>query len=509
MTKLNDEKSNLLNPNIKGFVDYCDYQRVSGWLANLSELDGHLSFKILIDGIEIYSGIADKYRKDMAENPKFNGTNHAYNFKIPNCYMDGKKHEIKVIELNTGYQLQNSPINIIFPNKNKTVVYIIAPNASGKTTSAIKIAKEFGAELFHADKVYDILKEKYQVPVESSRLTVYELWDDPKNFGINSWGKHKNISEAKREIYKQILSDIKSDFIVIEGFTLSFSEERKMVEDAIGKHRAIIIRIVMPFENWSNFYEKKFGISLKESADFDRLTMCFSEMDNDEIYIVDDPNKINSELFKKFNIREEVQINKILISENFSFSNNINFITKDKYEFNALRTMSNVPIEKNQKYWADYDLRWLYHEKAIQILKKYGVKSADKVLELGTMGVCLVDGSHTMDYNVNLEHLVAHPKYLCDARSIPWPIDSNSYEWFIALRVFHHLWPVQRECFEEALRVSKNIILVVPHILPVNHNLGHAAAITPSDFRAWNHDIAPQECVPVGEFGFLYVWLNK
>jgi alginate O-acetyltransferase complex protein AlgJ len=816
--------------SIIGFVDYCDYQRVSGWLIDLSDVNRYLSLSVLIDGIEVCSGVANEYRQDLAANPAFNETCHAYNLNVINHLLDGKEHEIKIIEAETGYVLKNSPSHVIFPKpddkpkeprldlalvgkdgwlflcndsndaigqytgkvklapdtleqykkhyqtiqkfyrskkihylltivpgkesiypeflpksvtasndlsvkdqfisvinseldieildlkplliankshgqlyykndshwnylgamiaskiiisklreqfpdipifnekfftliesnegqcdlngklrlnyidgqyienteqaeqsvaisaisveyekkaveisnhsyaelsrtrptrlfqnksavnlpraivirdsyadwmipflseyfseclfvwsrsvdasvvesfnpdvvveqvvdrflmqnkiKNETVrpimygmsslmpdvpflstndkmekivIYIVAPTASGKTISSIRLSKELDATLIHSDTVYDALKEKYNVPVDAARLTVYELWNNPKNFGITSWGEHAHIDQAKCEIYNELLSSITSNLIVIEGFTLSFPEERRMITNALGKHRSIIIRIVMPFEDWSVFYQTKFGTVVRR-LDFDKLTNCFAEMEGEEIYVVDNPNKVNADLIKNIG----------LFTNSFATqqeSSMVSFLTKEKYTENVFRTMSCVPPEKNRQYWADYEARWLYHEKAIQILKQHGVASASGVLELGTMGVCLVDGSHTMDYNVNLEHLTKSPEYLHDVRSIPWPIHSNSYEWFIALRVFHHLWPVQRECFEEAVRISRNIILVVPHILPTHHNLGHATAITPSDFREWNCDVAPQVCIPVGDFGFLYAWFKK
>jgi SAM-dependent methyltransferase len=97
-----------LNPNIVGFVDYCDYQRVSGWLVDLSDVNRHLSLKVLIDGNEVCRGVADEYRQDLASHQKFNGTYHSYNLKIDGNFIDGKEHEIKIIEVETGYILQTT-----------------------------------------------------------------------------------------------------------------------------------------------------------------------------------------------------------------------------------------------------------------------------------------------------------------------------------------------------------------------------------------------------------------
>lgn len=115
MNKLIDEKSSLLNQNIKGYVDYCDYQRVSGWVADFSCIEKHLSVKILIDDKEVCQCVAKKYRKDLFDNPEFKGICHAYNVKVENYFMDGKTHQIKVIESETGNVLGNSPTSVTFP----------------------------------------------------------------------------------------------------------------------------------------------------------------------------------------------------------------------------------------------------------------------------------------------------------------------------------------------------------------------------------------------------------
>jgi hypothetical protein len=112
---VNNEK---LNQNIVGFVDYCDYQRVSGWLIDFSDINRHLSLKVLIDDAEVCVGVADEYRQDLASHPKFNGTCHAYNLKIHSNFIDGKEHEIKVIEARTGYVLNKAPFKVVFPKLN-------------------------------------------------------------------------------------------------------------------------------------------------------------------------------------------------------------------------------------------------------------------------------------------------------------------------------------------------------------------------------------------------------
>lgn len=150
------------------------------------------------------------------------------------------------------------------------------------------------------------------------------------------------------------------------------------------------------------------------------------------------------------------------------------------------------------------DRRWSYHAHAINIIKQSGVVEPGKILEMGTMGAQLVNGSHTIDYDERWNFVGFNPTYLHDARQIPWPIDDKQYEWFVALRVFHHLWPVQRECFDEARRVARNLIIVVPSLVRQTNKVGRTdAGITPFQFKKWNNNHLPYLWQST-EYGYLY-----
>ena len=111
----NSKSSASLRSGIVGAVDYCDSQRISGWLIDLADVARHLRLKVLIDDIDVCGGIADEYRRDLAANPAFANTSHAFNLEIPNILSDGKEHEVKVIEADTGHVLKNSPVKVLFP----------------------------------------------------------------------------------------------------------------------------------------------------------------------------------------------------------------------------------------------------------------------------------------------------------------------------------------------------------------------------------------------------------
>lgn len=153
------------------------------------------------------------------------------------------------------------------------------------------------------------------------------------------------------------------------------------------------------------------------------------------------------------------------------------FLTWESYVQNAKDHWSG--------HWSHFENRWRYHLPALEILKEIGVSDAKKVLEVGTMGAPLVVGSDLMDYKERWSLCGQTPTYMWDMRNLPWPIEDRKYEWFVALHVFQHLPPVQKECFQEARRVASRIIIAVPE------EYKKGKGITISDFTEWNDGQAP------------------
>lgn len=182
-------------------------------------------------------------------------------------------------------------------------------------------------------------------------------------------------------------------------------------------------------------------------------------------------------------------------------------ITKEQYEEQTAALLRENPLDSNGNvvgYWKDAPGRWVYFEQIVSIIQNYS-SGPQTALELGTMGVSVFTDSDLMDYDKHVSYYRdGRLKYTHDVRCIPWPVSTKKYDWFIASRVFHHLWPVQRECFEEALRVARNVILIVPETLPP----GGGTVILPEQFRAWNNDIRPTQITPAGRFGYIYAWLE-
>ena len=122
------------NKRIVGVVNKCEPQQIIGWLADLNNLQDHLEVKIVIDGQDACSVIADKFRKSLAEDPRFAGTQHAFSVKIPAIYFDGKSHNISVIAAQNGQVLRNAPIDLVLPKKIKrpqNPIFVIGSPRSG------------------------------------------------------------------------------------------------------------------------------------------------------------------------------------------------------------------------------------------------------------------------------------------------------------------------------------------------------------------------------------------
>ena len=158
------------------------------------------------------------------------------------------------------------------------------------------------------------------------------------------------------------------------------------------------------------------------------------------------------------------------------------FIDKTTFEAEVLRLNALNPNDK--KHWSIG--RWPYHAVVLAILQAVGAK---RILEIGTMGIKLSSESDDMDYSVLPVWAVSCPKYKHDARVSPWPIRSKTYDFCVALRVFHHLTPSQKLSFKEAKRVSRNVIIVVPDHYP-STKLG-SVGITYEDVLDWNDGIPP------------------
>lgn len=159
---------------------------------------------------------------------------------------------------------------------------------------------------------------------------------------------------------------------------------------------------------------------------------------------------------------------------------------------------------KKISYWKKQEKRWNYISSAIDMASSLHPSS---ILELGNMGVSIAEESHTMD-------IMPTPgiNYLFDATAIPWPIADKAYDVFIALQVFEHLDDArikQKSVFNEACRVSRNVIMSIPFMWH-NSKLKNHNNITDKIVMDWCSMRKPSRTVYFpGKFGRkIYLWRN-
>lgn len=176
----------------------------------------------------------------------------------------------------------------------------------------------------------------------------------------------------------------------------------------------------------------------------------------------------------------------------------IQYLTKSEYQ--------KLTQELAGGHWTTEttETRWDYHNRVIELIKSLKIKDPQQILEMGTMGISCIKESKTIDYAERWDFKGKNPTYLHDAREIPWPIKNKQYDLFIALRVFQHLIPVQKECVKEAMRISKKVILVVPESY-MNKELPNSKGITYTDFVNFLDGVHPNLYVPTAQ-GYLYYW---
>lgn len=174
------------------------------------------------------------------------------------------------------------------------------------------------------------------------------------------------------------------------------------------------------------------------------------------------------------------------------------YLTKESY----------YEIVKNLEgdHWTkgSIDRRWDYHAKVQDIIKELNISDPQEILEMGTMGVQLVIDSHTLDYEKRWDFDGKSPTIVHDGRETPWPMYDKQYKLFVAMRVFMHLTPVQDKCFEEALRIARHVIIVVPEKYK-NSVLPDSKGISYDDFVRFGEGIHPNKYL-ITKMGSLFYW---
>lgn len=160
----------------------------------------------------------------------------------------------------------------------------------------------------------------------------------------------------------------------------------------------------------------------------------------------------------------------------------VDFINYNEYTYNVIRTGNGHWTARGLNY-AD---RWPYHQIAIDIIRSLRIDDPSGVLEIGALGATLVKGSDTLDFDNDEFRITGYndqPTINHDLRVLPWPIEKH-YKVIVALRVWHHLKPVEREAFLEAKRLADNVLIVCPEV-----NV-RGRGITRQQFEQWHGGLA-------------------
>ena len=115
--------------------------------------------------------------------------------------------------------------------------------------------------------------------------------------------------------------------------------------------------------------------------------------------------------------------------------------------------------------------RWYYHKEVSKIAEKLDIDSPSDVLELGSLGMQIVENSDTMDYDKHWKMQGIESTYNWDVRETPWPVEDNRYKLLISLRVWQHLGEYQEIALKEAMRISEYVLLVIPFTYPNNKGM--------------------------------------
>ena len=134
----------------------------------------------------------------------------------------------------------------------------------------------------------------------------------------------------------------------------------------------------------------------------------------------------------------------------------MDIITREKY--NHLTECA----AHQSRLWANANERWWYHEMAANIVRQIAeAKPELDVLEIGSHGVQIVEGSTTVDVSNSVWPYTVRPDFDFDIRTA-WPFSNKQFDVCIALRVWQHLGEDQAFAFREACRVATNAIIAAP-----------------------------------------------
>jgi hypothetical protein len=257
------------------------------------------------------------------------------------------------------------------------------------------------------------------------------------------------------------------------------------------------------------------GVTASEEAAFERVSKYRSADRSFDQFKKAEYGRINREVYASathpidttdLSLDEAaVQFESVVqeIVEGQSVSNNEDPNSKPEIQFLNFAEFEQNALDNPGPHWHGYKDRWKYYSRAVEIAKTLEINDPDDVLEMGTMGVSIVRNCLSIDYDEKWNFKDKKPTYLHDARVVPWPVPTKKFKLFVALRVFHHLAPNQKECFLEAKRIAENVLIVVPD----DYVNGIGTAINLHQLTDWNNGEPPEIVENVFDRStFLYLW---
>lgn len=182
---------------------------------------------------------------------------------------------------------------------------------------------------------------------------------------------------------------------------------------------------------------------------------------------------------------------------NGMYTRPVSYLSEGAYLDNAKRQTQAADL------WASAVERWPYHRAAVDLARNnVRLDSARQVLEAGSIGAQIVTDSDTLDVQNNLWRCVDAPTYEHDMRRLPWPIQDARYKLFVALRVWQHLWPVQREAIDEAFRIAEYVLVGAPETYYQDRGIRRETILE------WEkaHTLLEEHHIHTGTACNLYLW---
>src|SRR5690606_33234130 len=84
-----------------------------GWAIVDADPETSAALTIFIDGVEVGSVTADRYREDLRENDIRSGF-ASFIFNVPRRFFDGESHTVDIVEQSTGTSLHGCPQEVTF-----------------------------------------------------------------------------------------------------------------------------------------------------------------------------------------------------------------------------------------------------------------------------------------------------------------------------------------------------------------------------------------------------------